>query len=740
MIVDSSNQFREAIHQRLGFDPGPVVLDGKVHRFSTKANGQDEAGWYIGFGDGVPAGTFGDWRSGIADNWCSKDTLTLTPAEREEHRRKMGDAARIREHERRAVQAAAAEKAERIWREAVAPDTHPYLQKKSVGAYGIRQSRERLVIPVRIGGVLASLQFIDADGSKKFLTGGAVAGGYHSIGKPDRLVIVCEGYATGATLHAITGEAVAIAFNAGNLEAVALALREKLPDARLIIAADDDHETDGNPGVAKAKVAANAVSGVVAIPLFNRAGGESGTDWNDFCRVAGEEGARKAFIAAIDPPTAERPEIVAGTLPGHTASVEAASEIARMAQLDPIDFDRERKSAAKRLGIRESTLDIEVKKAREIGAARAMEKMFPIVELWPDRVDTAVLLDEIHHTIGRFIICEPETTIAATLWTAFTWFIDVVQVAPLAVITAPEKRCGKTQLLDLIGRLSKRPLVASNISSAAVYRAIDAYRVTLLIDEADAFMKENEELRGVINSGHTRTSAYVIRTVGDNHEPRQFSTWGAKAISGIGALPETIMDRAIILELRRKLPSESVGRLRHAPGDLFSTLVRKLARFARDHEHRVHVARPHIPEALNDRAQDNWEPLLAIADIAGGHWPETARKAAIKISGGGSEPMSTGAELLADIKAAFDSDNSKRLAITSLIERLTADEMGPWAIWNRGKAITPRQLGKRLQEYSIAARTLRFGASTMKGFERAQFEDAWARYLPAPEDPSCAGN
>jgi putative DNA primase/helicase len=349
------------------------------------------------------------------------------------------------------------------------------------------------------------------------------------------------------------------------------------------------------------------------------------------------------------------------------------------------------------------------------------------------------LLDSICEAIARFIICEPETRVAATLWIALTWFIDVVQVAPLAIITAPEKRCGKTQFLDIMGRLSRNPLVASSITPAAVYRVIEAQRPTLLIDEADSFMKDNEELRGVINSGHTRTSAYVIRTVGDDHEPRQFSTWGAKVLCGIGTLPETLMDRAIILELRRKLQNEKVSRLRHAQADMFPTLASKLARFTSDNEHRIKAARPVIPEALNDRAQDNWEPLLAIADCAGGHWPETARKVALKISGGEQESLSTGAELLADIKAAFDQDHSMRLGTAKLIERLCADDMAPWVTWNRGKPLSPRQLAKRLAEYDIRVRKLRIDGSPLQGFERSQFEDAWARYLAPLDTPVLSG-
>src|ERR1700686_1521123 len=214
-----------------------------------------------------------------------------------------------------------------------------------------------------------------------------------------------------------------------------------------------------------------------------------------------------------------------------------------------------------------------------------------------------------------------------------TWFIDVVQVAPLAIITAPEKRCGKSQLLFLLGRLSARAITTSSISPAALYRTIDAWCPTLLIDEADAFMKDNEELRGLLNSGHTRESAYVIRTVGDNFTPTKFNTWGAKALAGIGHVADTLMDRAVILELRRKLPHEEVARIRHAEPGLFDALRSKLARFAEDCRDQVRQARPPLPHSLNDREQDNWEPLLAIAMAAGDEWLLLGTAAAFKLSG-----------------------------------------------------------------------------------------------------------
>jgi putative DNA primase/helicase len=361
--------------------------------------------------------------------------------------------------------------------------------------------------------------------------------------------------------------------------------------------------------------------------------------------------------------------------------------------------------------------------------------LFTDVEPWPESVGGAELLDDLRTTVQRFIVCNGETAVAACLWIAFTWFIDAVQVAPLGMITAPERRCGKTQLLSLIGSLSRRPLVASNISPAAIFRVVEAHAPTLLIDEADAFLRDNEEARGLLNSGHTRQSAYVIRTVGDDHEPKQFSTWGAKAISGIGHLHETLMDRSVILELRRKLPSESVERLRHAEPGLFDALASRLARWADDEAHAVSRARPALPDALNDRAQDNWEPLLAIADLAGGDWPRLARDAALRISGAEQDSKSLTAELLEDVRGVFEARRIERMRSTDLLAALVEDEERPWAAYNRGRPMTPHQLSKRLGEYGIKPKNIRVSGGQGKGYDLADMRDAFARYLASAETP-----
>ncbi len=419
-----------------------------------------------------------------------------------------------------------------------------------------------------------------------------------------------------------------------------------------------------------------------------------------------------------------------------TASIDPLQDaVFRLAELSPLEYEQKRTAEAERLGVRASVLDAEVRAARKSLCVSRNDD--GDIEPHPHPIEPAQLLDDIVDTIRRFIVAEPETMTATALWIASTWFIDVAQVAPLAVITAPEKRCGKSQLLTLIGKLSRRPMTASSISPAALFRSIDAWQPTLLIDETDALLKDNEELRGLLNAGHTRDSAYVIRVVGDDFTPTKFSVWGCKALSGIGHIADTLMDRAIILELRRKLPHETVDRLRYAEPGLFDGMAAKLARFMVDYSEAVRMARPPLPEALNDRAQDNWEPLLAIADVAGGHWPETARHAALHISSKTDEgaTQSTGVELLTDIAEIFEQTRRERITTADLIQELCNDDEKPWATYNRGKPLSPRQLGKKLNGYGIQSKNLKLGYdSVKKGFERSQFAEAFARYTPTPSD------
>ncbi len=718
----SVEHFIETIRSATGCAPSiSEIVPGKMIRFATSDRRGDDSGWCKIFED-YESGVFGCWRQGISDDWQAN-----TVRSPEEHaafqvrvKQAKAEAASIETE----LRAKCRDKSAKLWEKGRDVEArHHYLAAKNIKPYGSKQLGRLLMLPVRdINGVLHGLQFIMPDGTKRFKSGTAVTGCYHAIGKPNGKILIAEGYATGATLHEITGHAVACAFSAGNLKPVAVALREKYPDTVLVICADDDHLTEGNPGLTKATEAARTVGGLLAIPRFPATRKAGDTDFNDLTRLTGPETvAARIEEAAV--PADEIPSPVETENTGYPLD----AVIQRLSKLSPLQYDQIRKQEAKSLGVRPVTLDAVVRDARKGPAAE--ELPFTEVEPWPEAVDPAQLLTEIAATVRRFIVCDLDTAYAVALWASMTWFIEVVQVAPLAVITAPEKRCGKSQLLFLLGRLAARAITTSSISPAALYRTIDAWCPTLLIDEADAFMRDNEELRGILNSGHTRESAYVIRTVGDSFIPTKFNTWGAKALAGIGHVADTLMDRSVIFELRRKLPHEKVERIRYAEPGLFDELRSKLARFAEDYCDQVQQARPPLPHSLNDRAQDNWEPLLAIAMAAGNEWLQLGTTAALKLSGSDSNAQTVGTELLADIREIFGDDRD-RITTAELIRLLCTDGEKPWATFNRGNAISPRQVAKRLKEYGIISHTIRIGIETAKGYTADQFREVFSRYLP----------
>lgn len=248
-----------------------VVGDGKLHRYRVQGDKSGSSnGWYVFHLCDKPYGAFGSWKAGHSCTWSAENPESMSAADREMYRQRMREAAAARDAEQRLVQAAAAKRALDLWEKAKPADgNHAYLVKKRVQAYGLRLLRQQLVVPLRdVDGALHSLQFIAGDGRKTFLTGGRKRGCYHAIGKPAAALCICEGYATGATIFQATGNATAVAFDAGNLQSVAKALRQKFPRLTLVIAADNDMETPGNPGVTAAKEAARAVGGVLAIPKF----------------------------------------------------------------------------------------------------------------------------------------------------------------------------------------------------------------------------------------------------------------------------------------------------------------------------------------------------------------------------------------------------------------------------------------------------------------------------------------
>ena len=265
---DTLEQFRLAIAAAGLTPPTEIIDDGVIHRFSTNGKPHHKNGWYMLHSDGIAAGAFGDWREGFTQNWCSKADTAMTEAEGQAHRERVKAMQRQREEDLAQRQQLAATTALTHWTAATPCTQHDYLTRKGIKPNGAKIEGDKLLIPMRdTAGTIHSLQTITPDGTKMFMSGGRVKGCYFSIGKPKGALIVCEGFATGASIHECTGHAVAVAFTAGNLETVAVALRTKYPALKIIIAADDDHQTPGNPGLTKATAAAQAAGGALAVPV-----------------------------------------------------------------------------------------------------------------------------------------------------------------------------------------------------------------------------------------------------------------------------------------------------------------------------------------------------------------------------------------------------------------------------------------------------------------------------------------
>lgn len=411
-------------------------------------------------------------------------------------------------------------------------------------------------------------------------------------------------------------------------------------------------------------------------------------------------------------------------------------EIGRLAKLGMIEYERERKNVAERLNLRASILDRLVGAERDKlndGGKQGHALNLPEPEAWPEPVNGADLLNALVTNIRRHVVMLDHAADTAALWIVHTHLLDCFGISPRLAITSPEKGCGKTTALDVVSRLVCRPLSTANASAAAIFRVVELQRPTLLIDEADTFLPENEELRGILNSGH-RQGGYVIRTVGDEFEPRRFATYSACAIALIGRLPATLADRSVPIELRRRRSDEAIEQFRFDRTDHLDQLARKIARWASDNRDHIRGADPDMPAGVFNRVADNWRPLLAIADAAGGQWPARARSA-VQCSGASAngDDQSVRVLLLTDLRAIFAERRTDRIPSAELVMSLIAIEGRPWAEWKAGKPLTANGLARLLAPFDIAPGTIRVGDATPKGYQLGQFEDAFARYLPNDE-------
>lgn len=353
----------------------------------------------------------------------------------------------------------------------------------------------------------------------------------------------------------------------------------------------------------------------------------------------------------------------------------------------------------------------------------------------------AQLLHQVERALRRYVILPSnEATVAVTLWIAASHAAPSWNTAARLVIRAPEKRCGKSRLLDIIEAICHRPIMTVNASPSAIYRLIGSAQgdpPTVLIDEADTIFGDhtgpNEDLRGLLNAGHQRGRP-ALRWDVNTRTVEELDTYAMAALAGIGRMPDTIEDRAVIIKMRRRAPNETVHpyRLRRDAPPL-NQLRAQLHRWARSHHAELTRAVPEMP--LEDRAADTWEALIAIADQAGEPWPQLARAAAVVLTDQVDNDESIATQLLADCRVAFAGRTMIRT--DELLSTLKGDLEAPWATYGPN-GLTPRSLAKILKEFGVTSHNLRQDGTQSKGYRAKEFLDAWGRYLP-PEPSTTPG-
>jgi hypothetical protein len=421
-----------------------------------------------------------------------------------------------------------------------------------------------------------------------------------------------------------------------------------------------------------------------------------------------------------------------------------------------------------------------------------------------ENVNGSLLLNELESLLTRFVVLPTFAPETLALWVLHTYAFELRDVSTYLGVESPEKRCGKTTLLSVLNRLANRPVAAANISPSAFFRVIEDMRPTLLIDEADTFLRGNDEIRGILNAGYTRDTAYVMRVsqtdatgplplpVGrgegwgegeriarhecdserqyasfrlplprgegrgegeeTNRQPnvhedapkpsnqpglKRFSCWCPKVMAAIGRLPDTLADRCIVIRMQRKTINEECERLRNLDA---TGLRERCIQFVKENHNTIATAQPAVPETLNDRAADIWEPLLVLADIAGGDWPTKARRAAegLTANSHGRSPIGS---LLFDILVVLCGYESRRLFSRDLVAGLNKIPNRPWSDLpglrtvdsGQRREATELWLARQLRPYGVRPRILRIGEQIGKGYDEEDLLDVFQRYIPRSE-------
>jgi hypothetical protein len=426
----------------------------------------------------------------------------------------------------------------------------------------------------------------------------------------------------------------------------------------------------------------------------------------------------------------------------------------QLAALPPLEYERVRKKEAEKLKCRESILDKLVEAKRlflkpNTDTLQGKAVVLANVEPWEQAVSGAEVLEETAQRFAHYVVLPDGAADMLALWCAHAHCFKCFLCSPRLNATSAEKQSGKTTLRDVIALFVARPVLTEHMTTAVLFRLVDAQAPTILADEADSWLPKNEELRGLLNAGHRR-GGKVLRCEGDNNEVREFDAYAPAMLSGIGNLPGTLHDRSIVVRLKRAKRGEIPARFDPRHVEVETALCRKLARWTADNLTQLNACDPQLPGTAFNRLADNWRPLFAIAEVAGGDWPKRCADALAKLTSCATDEVeSLRVMLLADIREIFagtwpplpkgiSPSPVERKFSRELIEMLSEMRERPWPEVCNGKPITERWLARNLGVFGIRPKLLRIGDDNRpaRGYDKTDFEDAYMRYLPERGFPS----
>jgi len=717
---DPTLLFKNAIFDAGLEPPAEIIADGEIHRF-----GKNKNSWYVFYNDNIPAGAFGNWATDLKENWHLNKKLSVE--EKTAHKQRMSIISKQRNNEQIKRQSEAKEACNKQWNNADSVSNHAYLDNKKVNAYGLKQEREALLIPIRKNKELIGIQSIYPDGHKQFNKGGGISGGYHVIGNPGDTILIGEGYATLSSTYKATGFCSVIAFNAGNLKPVAEIIKDKFPNTKLILVADNDQWKDSNTGVEKATDAAKAIGAYIAIPQFKDVKTKP-TDFNDLYCLEGVEIVKQQIKEAI------KNELL-------TTQESPQNAIERLSKLSPIEYEAIRKEEANKLGFRSNVLDKMVNNIRpdieNDDSKGGREVIFNDCEMYTGKVTGHNVLDEVLNHIIRHMHINLYDAVISVLWSAHTHIYNKFNHTPRLIISAPEPECGKTVLLfHMIGNFSNKVLPTDNLSPAVFFRLAEKHEPTFLIDEGDVFINQDSDLIAGFNNGFEPHGG-VYRCVGDEHEVRKFPTFAPLALAGIQLekkLPPATRSRAFIIHLERVSneisDSDSWDKDVHRKGLLLSRA--KLARWIHDHINEIASLKPKLPKGLKNRSKDKWAPLFSIAQVAGGEWSARVLDAYNKSNY--THEVTKSEQFLIDVKSVIPVKGN--IHTEALINALCNIEDSKYKEYNfkafesYKKRIQALQISNLFKKYNIKPKTVRVGGILKKGYACDALRKIFERYIP----------